>query len=620
MKSIKMLKSTALCLLFLVALMTLGGCGGGSGSNSPTNDNPSVNNPPAPIEEINPRYIEPNYMALNNVSVVTPNSEILTPELIAKAKSKTEVTSENHPRWTGFIFSEESFGDDLRYLEDSAKFGFNAARLLYRYEDLFNKEATQANTVALEYLDKMLAKAIEYDMHIDFMFLSLPGFANHLDENYSSTAELDLFTNPVKQAKANAIAEVLAKRYKDIPNSALTFSTLFEARNPDRSTGLPYPEYSVNEVGKFILSNITTIRAINKSRLIFCETGSGYDSVGWANMEDESAIVKSYLKGINNIIFTYNFDCGAYIYAGMNALEGENIDDNNHTTAIVEYPIYWYGVGDVVHDGYPVKIDGFLPEGTEINIHLRKSSAGTLIISTDKGELHQETLSEITYNTSLSGTRCYGPLYYSDKVVSAAIPANTSSINISCLDGSFILGLIELVMPEKYAVERWYYATDYDAHLGLVDKAGLFKRSVNHVLISPNFSLDEYDERFLPENNHITVKEDLTYMSEKIRAEATPNSIKLWGENCTRFNNDAVVRYESAAFGGTTWNSVKSYYEDVLKMYAEHNYSWFSNDWWIMTNNMSSKVLGWPDQEYAGYPHFNLELLQLLQKYREKIK
>ena len=305
----------------------------------------------------------------------------------------------------------------------------------------------------------------------------------------------------------------------------------------------------------------------------------------------------------------------------MNALEGENIDDNNHTTAIAEYPIYWYGVGDVVHDGYPVQIDGFLPEGTKINIHLRKSSAGTLIISTDKGELYRETLSEETYNTSLSGTRVYGALYYSDKVISATIPANTASINILCPDGSFILGLIELVMPEKYAVERWYYATDYDEHLGLVNKAGLFKRSVNNVLISPNFSLDEYDERFLPENNHITIKKDLTYITEKIRAEGTPNSIKLWGENCAHFNDDAVVRYERGGFGGTSWNSIKEYYEDVFKMCAEHNCSWFSNDWWIMTNDyadMSSKVLGWPDQEYTGYQHFNLELLQLLQKYRER--
>ena len=303
-----MLKLVALYLLLLVTLMVLSSCGGGSGGSS-TTDNPSADN--TTPTEINPRYIEPNYVALSDGSAITFNSEILTPELITKAKSKTEVTSENHPRWTGFIFAEDSFGDDLKYLEDSAKFGFNAARLLYRYNDLFNKEATQANTVALEYLDKMLAKAIEYDMHIDFMFLSLPGFANHLDENYSSTAELDLFTNPAQQAKANAITEVLAKRYKDIPNSALTFSTLFEARNPDRSTGLPYPEYSVNEVGKFILSNIKTIRAINENRLIFCETGSNYDGVGGTNTEDESATVKSYLTGIENIIYTYNFDCGA---------------------------------------------------------------------------------------------------------------------------------------------------------------------------------------------------------------------------------------------------------------------------------------------------------------------
>ena len=92
-----------------------------------------------------------------------------------------------------------------------------------------------------------------------------------------------------------------------------------------------------------------------------------------------------------------------------------------------------------------------------------------------------------------------------------------------------------------------------------------------------------------------------------------------WGENCARFNDDAVVRYERGACA-TTWASTKACDEDILKMCAKHNYSWFSNDWWIMTHDMSSQVLGWPEQEYAGYQHFNLELLQLLQQYREKIK
>ena len=229
MQSTKMLKLVALCLLFFVTLMVLGGCGGGSGGSS--TDNSTVPNEENPTEEefveTNPRYIEPNYVALSDSLAITFNPEILTQELIAKAKSNTEVTSENHPRWTGFIFSEESYGSDLKYLEDSAKFGFNAARLLYRYEDLFNDDATQANTVALDYLDKMLAKAIEYDVHIDFMFLSLPGLWTRLNSDFSTDAEFDLFVNQTKQEKANAITEVLTKRYKDIPNFTLSFSMIF---------------------------------------------------------------------------------------------------------------------------------------------------------------------------------------------------------------------------------------------------------------------------------------------------------------------------------------------------------------------------------------------------------
>ena len=117
---------------------------------------------------------------------------------------------------------------------------------------------------------------------------------------------------------------------------------------------------------------------------------------------------------------------------------------------------------------------------------------------------------------------------------------------------------------------------------------------------------------------NICLKNDLTYISETKRAEATPNSIGKYGEACAKYNTDAVVRYERAIFTATTWESMKAYYEDIFKMCAEHDFSWFSNDWWVMTNDMSSEVLNWPKQKYEGYENFNLELLQLIQKYQSK--
>lgn len=62
------------------------------------------------------------------------------------------------------------------------------------------------------------------------------------------------------------------------------------------------------------------------------------------------------------------------------------------------------------------------------------------------------------------------------------------------------------------------------------------------------------------------------------------------------------------------------YYEDLLKSFEEHDFSWFSNNWWLLTDEYPQNrvIAECPSTEYAGYEHFNLELLQLLQKYQSK--
>lgn len=422
----------AYLLLLVISIAAFGGCGGGSNSS----DDKSNHSEPS-----NPQPDEPQYVSLNDPLAITPDYEILTPELIAKANSKPKNSASNHPVWTGFIFKEEGYQRDITFLlELSAQFGFNSSRVMHRYTTLFSSDASQAKIEGLEYLDKIVAKAIEHDMHLDFMFLDLPGFWSDLNvEDFSSIGEFDLFINTAKQAQANAITEVLAKRYKEIPSSALSFSMLWECGNTNRSTGLPGPEPDeeyFHNVGKFIASNISAIRAIDNDRLIFVETGISYQNDGGIDYEDPSAVVKSHLEGIDNIIYTYNLDTGAYLYAGMNAKEGENIDDNNHTSLIPEYPKIWYGASSVFLPDYKFKIDGFLPKNTIMNLHLRETFADntTLIISANNEDLYQEVLMKEVYNSSLT-TECqpvYAPIYQSEKVITVNIPSNTSQINIIC--------------------------------------------------------------------------------------------------------------------------------------------------------------------------------------------
>lgn len=102
--------------------------------------------------------------------------------------------------------------------------------------------------------------------------------------------------------------------------------------------------------------------------------------------------------------------------------------------------------------------------------------------------------------------------------------------------------------------------------------------------------------------------------------EASPKTIAVWSEDIAGFDGNCVIRFERATFGGTTWESMSHYYEDMLASFAEYGFSWWSNDWWLMTEEYpQTKIIAeCPSTAYAGYEHFNLELLRLFQKCQSK--
>ena len=75
-------------------------------------------------------------VAIDDPAVLQPDSKILTTELLEKASANPIVTSEDHPRWTGFNLG---YFDDLgdpgttaKTVELSAEWGFNSARVCFK--------------------------------------------------------------------------------------------------------------------------------------------------------------------------------------------------------------------------------------------------------------------------------------------------------------------------------------------------------------------------------------------------------------------------------------------------------------------------------------------------------
>jgi len=161
-------------------------------------------------------------------------------------------------------------------------------------------------------------------------------------------------------------------------------------------------------------------------------------------------------------------------------------------------------------------------------------------------------------------------------------------------------------LPEEYAVERWYNVQAYDVFNGVEQEAGVVKRSSSVVLLSPK---DPNCGR------QITIHDDLSYSSEFLFDEASAETIAAWSETINAFDANCMIRFERADFSGTTQRSMLAYYEDLLKSFEEYGFSWWSNDWWLLTGDRNI-IAEAPYTEYAGYEEFNLELLQLLQKYQ----
>lgn len=555
-------------------------------------------------------------VSIDDPAVLQPNRRILSTELLEKASANPIVTSDDHPRWTGFNLGYfDDIGDPgttAKTVELSAEWGFNSARVCFKYDELFSRDMTQVDMDAFHILDRMVAAAIENDMHLNLALYSLPGrnvVEAAEDNDYISTAELDLFINEEQQALSNKVLSIIACRYKDVPNFNLSISPLYEPTNTNLSTGLPSPDYTWDDVAAYLGKAIDAIRAESPDRLIIYEASNANDQ---SVIIEESTPTKAVADEKGNVVIMYNFCQMPYVYACMTDTAGKHIDNMNSSMFIPEYPTYHYAVANSVWVGVPIIIDGFLPAGTVLDLYLARSFPGaTLDISVDGISVYKEDLSEAEYTTS-EHLGVYYPYATSEKHISIILPEDADRIMISCLkDGGFDPSGILLTYPEEYAVERWYYAQPYDVYMGTEKSEGVQRKQDSSVMLAPNY----HDK-----GRYITVHDDLTYTSDHIVEEASADTISEWSKAISDFDGNCVIRFERADFSGGIWPEMKEYYEDLLKSFEEYGYSWWSNDWWLMTEEYphTKVVAECPTTQYKGYEYFNLEMLELFQKYQSK--
>lgn len=559
-------------------------------------------------------YVAPvQHVALTDKKAVYYDKTIITDKLLNKANTLPKITKDNMPSWKGFVLS-----GDLGYiynvtdivitdkdLQRIANWGFNSVRIMLTYQTLFDEKVQSVNVSNLKKLDALIAEAIKYNLHINILTATLPGRWTRVDFNkFKSVGSFDLFTNPDRQKEANKVWALLSERYKDIPGAALSFCPIWEAQNPDLSSGLPVPSYTDDDAANVYSQLIDTIKKYNSDRFIIFEPSATNSAEDFIN---QSGKIKNKIQSkYPDALMMTNFCENPFVYANMTAVVGDNIDSNNHSMFKPSYPTTIYATRYHIDNGSTLDMDGELVAGTKIDIYLSKADGdGSFTITADGKTLHKESLSTGSFKVEAPLSRYY-PYAKSNKLISITLLTDVKSLQIGYSGNWFEWSGIDVMLPAKYVVKRWWFTTDYDAKMNGLEKTGPVMKTTSTIMLSPN----SYNG-----GDIITINSDVTYTTTEIFAQSNNQTIEHWAKTMSEYSPNLVVRFENAMFGiGCTHESALKYYDDMLSAFAKYGFSWYSNDYSdILYAN--SAYAGIKPVQYKGFS-IDVEMLKLFQKYQ----
>ena len=562
------------------------------------------------IERLRTGYGVKRYVSVDSAEATSP---ALSDEALAKTAERCSETLDALPRLTGFVLANDGYYsihtivktvDDIRRIAD---WGFNTVRLRITYETLFNQDGSQIDLTQAERLDELVEACIEADIHLNLLLCTLPGRTKWVDLNdVSSGGETDLFINPERQKEAVSVWATLAARYQDVSGAHLSFTPFWE---PDGDLGINSEEgweHTPQDTCDTLALLIEAVRAQDPERFIFYEPTAHIAAE--ATIQESSLFYEPLKSRFDNLMISYNFCQNAYVFAEITDIVGEDVDLSNYSMFKPEYPVTNYGVNDTIPDGGELTIDGFLPAGTVIDLYLAYADGqSALTITGDGTELYHEELSSGDYRPGRPLSSFY-PYATSDKKISVTLAETTDEVAISARGADIKWCGMDVILPEEYAVERWYMNSGRDNFFE--DEARFLWLATSTVMISPSERCETW---------HITIRDDVTFTTGEMFAEANAETIEHWCAEISDFSPQCIVRYEDACFSlGTTQGSILRYYEDVLSTFEKYGFSWLSNDYELILQESTNRIADAEVVEYDGYDFVNLALLELLQKYQEK--
>lgn len=572
------------------------------------------------------------YISVTNKKAVTCDSAVLTSQVLVRAKKIDAVKNGNLSDFSGFVIGgdyNDHTIDAWQFAKDAkrmSEWGFHDVRYMITYQSLFDKKASKVDENALKKLDQVVANAIQYNIHLNLITFSLPGRWIGFDsETFISTGEFDLFLSKERQKEAYAVWQVLAERYRNVPAAALSFCPIWEAQNYNLSTGLPAEFYIPEDVAAVYEQMVGVIQSYRKDRVVVCEATAANEA---QVIVDQSKATKEAVKSkYNNTQMSFNFCETPYVYAEMTATEGNNIDNQNHSMFKPAYPTTIYGAKSFFGNGETLELKGDLVKDTTLKLYLSEVwGNGAFSVVGDGEELYSEKLTTKKYQTDdlLSG---FYPYAASKKCISIKLSKTVKSLTLSYSGDGWQWSGMDVTLPKKYAVKRWWNVAAYDLFLEgkeqSLEALSPKLKETSNIMICPNAD----------QGNVLTIHSDITFTSDVIVAQANKQTIDQWGETIAAFAPHAVVRCEAASFSnGTDLTSALQYYKDFLEMCKSRKLGWMMNDFafaggaMLSTNPQFSAfkyggakaTLYEKDTCYGQKLYLQKDLLKLFQTYAKK--
>ena len=514
-----------------------------------------------------------NYVSMDKVTTME-----LTKNQMTQAKKMATPTVEKLPAWHGLSLSYQidSMNNTLFFNEQDVKnladLGFNFVRVPLNFYNMFESEKTpDINLAQLDNLDDLIRWGIKYHVHICIDFHCLPGYQSASYSSLKNPVD-DFFTNKDRQKLAADIYTMLAKHYKNVPSSALSFDLLNEPIiDPIETQEAVYTPV--------IEQLISAVRAADPQRFIivdglcndadYAPARKPVDSLA----KDHVAQSMHYYGDIDFANYAFDRDC----YAPQG------------------WPLPY--VNGCLHDNNrALTISGNFPKGTNIQLSVNfEDTGGNFKLNADGVDIYSADKigpDEDSYNKSYQ----------------TELPADARTIKViwTGTDGSTAkLNSVVLKYPEKAKQPVPFYGSSWGSNNMTYrdDKIICFNDPVTKNTAASALTVDSNGIYSNPGQADLAF--DINYMRR---------AVKPWVD-FSKKNHVAFMVQEFGVANRTPENMSLAYLKDFLTVLKENNIPWcmwgYCNEFGIFDSRRY-------DVKYESYGPYLLDrnMLKLLQQFQ----